>query len=236
MSSKSKPKKDRFARLKAKLPFRGPVSPAATDADDSIVENSTSTFVARPSELSDSTEQSLSSQVLKPSTTAPTSVVHVSDSGQHELNQCTPASTSVGQPGTVSSGPSQAPEPVSTPQLSLLPKGDMWQEALGMLSKETKQQIEEMGVGDPKSQSISDQINDLVNIAKTKQEECEKKFWRFHIGDHEIIIRDYAVKIVGWLQKIGDIAVQFAPPQASLPWAAIKVVMQVRVPILVQSV
>lgn len=98
-----------------------------------------------------------------------------------------------------------------------------------MLSPETKQKIEKMGVGEPKTQSISHQINDLVKISKIKQEECEKKFWRFQVGDHEIIIRDYAVRIVGWLQKIGDIAINFAPPQASLPWAAIKAVMQIPV-------
>lgn len=105
-----------------------------------------------------------------------------------------------------------------------------------MLSKETRQEIEKMGVGEPKSQSIRHRIDDLVKIAKTRQDDCEERFWRFPLGNHEIIIRDYAVKIISWLQKIGDIAVQFAPPQASLPWAAIKVVMQVRIPVLVQGI
>jgi hypothetical protein len=90
-----------------------------------------------------------------------------------------------------------------------------------------------MGNPEQKSQPIKQQIDDLVKVAKTRQEECKEKFWILPVGDHKIVIRDYAVKIISCLEKIGDTAIQFAPPQASIPWAVVKVVMQVRIPTVV---
>ena len=219
-------------RLKGKSHFRRPGSPATADT-----YNASITSVPSLSESSRSTKRYMLSPISKLPISA-TSVVHVPDGEQPESNQETSASISAGMQMTISSEASSsgyleasepAVEPVLTPPKSSLRK-DLWQEALEMLSKEMLHEIKKMGVGEP--QSVSHQIDDLVKIAKTKQEECEKKFWRFHVGDHEIIIRDYAVKIVSWLQKTEDIAIQFAPPQASLPWAAIKVVMQVRLSFL----
>ncbi len=65
-------------------------------------------------------------------------------------------------------------------------------------------------------------------IAKEKQDECERNSWKFSIGNHEVILRDQAASIVSFLKQFGDIAMEFAPPQASIPWAAIKGAMQVR--------
>lgn len=77
------------------------------------------------------------------------------------------------------------------------------------------------------SGSVESEIDDLVGLVNKKQEECEKKFWRVSIGDNDIVLRNYTTKIVGWLEKAGDIAIQFAPPQASMPWSVVKSLMQV---------
>jgi hypothetical protein len=50
---------------------------------------------------------------------------------------------------------------------------------------------------------------------------------RVKVGDKGIVLRDYTGKIIDWVGNSGDIAVQFAPPQAAIPWAVIKSVMQV---------
>ena len=105
---------------------------------------------------------------------------------------------------------------------------DLWQEALQKLPVNTQRKLKSMGLSDLKSASMRSEIDDLVNVAKGKQEECEKRFWRIHTDGDDIVLRDYATRIVGWLQQTGDIVIQFAPPQASLPWSVIKSIMQVR--------
>lgn len=76
------------------------------------------------------------------------------------------------------------------------------------------------------SASVESSIDDLVRVVNKRQDECEKKFWKVKVGDEEIVLRNYTNKIVDWLEKAGDIAVQFAPPQAAIPWAVIKSAMQ----------
>ena len=75
--------------------------------------------------------------------------------------------------------------------------------------------------------SIESDIGELVNLVNKKQKECEKKFWRISVGDHDVLLRSLTVRILGWLEKTGDIVVQFSPTQASPVWAVIKAVMQV---------
>lgn len=118
-------------------------------------------------------------------------------------------------------------ETPSAPAPSESPERDLWQEALQELPAVVQKKLKDMGLHDLKSASMRSEIDGIVNLAKTRQEECEKRFWKVNMNGNEIVVRDYATKIVGWLQQTGDIAVQFAPPQASLPWAVIKSVMQV---------
>jgi hypothetical protein len=96
------------------------------------------------------------------------------------------------------------------------------------LEKLPKQTQQVFNLGDPKQKQLLQQIQELSTIVKTRQEECERKFWKLSVGDHEIVVRDYAVTIVNCLQKIGDVAIQFAPPQASIPRSVVKAIMQVR--------
>lgn len=44
-----------------------------------------------------------------------------------------------------------------------------------------------------------------------------------------IILRDVFSKIAGWVEKfvaVGDVAVQYDPGHAALPWAAVRLVLQ----------
>jgi hypothetical protein len=109
----------------------------------------------------------------------------------------------------------------NSPTPPLTPPRDLWRDAFDKLPKGTQQEIKI----DQKSQR--EHIHELLEVARAKQKECENKFWQFRVGDHEIVIRDYAVRIVDCLQKVGDIAIQFAPPQASVPWSMVKMVLQV---------
>lgn len=101
---------------------------------------------------------------------------------------------------------------------------DLWREAIEDLPKRTQQKL---GLQDAKQGSLAEQIEELSELVKKKQQECEQKFWKFRVGDHEYVLRDYAVRIVDFLQKTGDIVIPFAPPQASIPWSLVKAVMKV---------
>jgi hypothetical protein len=106
---------------------------------------------------------------------------------------------------------------------------DLWVEALRSLPESKQETLKKMGFNQETAQSVSveSSIDDLIGVVNKRQEECEKKFWKVKVGDEEIVLRNYTGKIVDWLEKAGDIAVQFAPPQAAIPWAVIKSAMQV---------
>ena len=56
------------------------------------------------------------------------------------------------------------------------------------------------------------------------------KRWKFELNGRQIFLRDVAQKIVVWIDKfkqIGDIAVNFDPVHASLPWAGIRFLLEV---------
>ncbi|KAJ5813170.1 hypothetical protein N7447_010193 [Penicillium robsamsonii] len=129
--------------------------------------------------------------------------------------------------GTPWAEPSADENPAKKPEA---PK-DLWVEALTSLSKSKQETLKNMGFNQSSVQSgtVESSIDDLVDVVNQRQEECEKKFWKVTVGDEEIVLRNYTNKIVNWLEKTGDIAVQFAPPQAAIPWAIIKSVMQIPV-------
>jgi hypothetical protein len=54
--------------------------------------------------------------------------------------------------------------------------------------------------------------------------------WKITIKGEEIVLRDVAMKLLGWLDRfkeIGDTIVQFDPVHAALPWAAFRFLLKV---------
>jgi ankyrin repeat domain-containing protein 50 len=100
----------------------------------------------------------------------------------------------------------------------------LWQEAFDRLPQKTRQTLFSVsGAPDPEQRPIEQQIEDLVENAKKLQKQCEEEFWI--VGGHRL--RDNIASIIKCLTQIGDIAIQFAPTQASKPWSAVKALMQV---------
>ncbi|KAJ5842111.1 hypothetical protein N7534_011941 [Penicillium rubens] len=108
---------------------------------------------------------------------------------------------------------------------------DLWVEALNSLPESKQEALKKMGFNQSNAQSgsVESSIEDLVGVVSQRQEECENKFWKVKFNGEEIVLRNYTNNIVDWLGKAGDIAVQFAPPQAAIPWSVIKSVMQIPV-------
>lgn len=101
----------------------------------------------------------------------------------------------------------------------------LWGLALERLSDEDKKTMSRI-----KSDSMLDILRHLHTEAVQKQSYCDDRRWKFELNGRPIILRDVAGKIIVWIDKfkqIGDIAVNFDPVHASLPWAGIRLLLQV---------
>lgn len=73
-------------------------------------------------------------------------------------------------------------------------------------------------------------LDSALNEAKTKQEVCSGKPWVCKVGKREVRARDVAEKVVKWLdgfKSVLDVAVSADPIHAALPWAAVRVVLEI---------
>jgi hypothetical protein len=74
-------------------------------------------------------------------------------------------------------------------------------------------------------------LDDVIEQTRAKRNTCVKKQWKFELNGKKIILRDIADKIIVWIDKfkiIGDLASQFDPIHAALPWAGFRFLLQVR--------
>ena len=70
----------------------------------------------------------------------------------------------------------------------------------------------------------------VLKEAEIKKKLCLEKQWRFKLNGRVIILRDLFDKIIGWIHHFSavvDVAVQFDPSVASLPWAGVRFLLQV---------
>ena len=113
--------------------------------------------------------------------------------------------------------------PTETPSCS---RNDLWADAAGQLSDEERQHI---------NFNRPDKLQILVklraDVEKSKQTSIDKRWKIVRKSGETVVVRDVFEKIVRWVdtfKQIGDIAVQYDPVHASLPWAGIRLVLQVR--------
>ena len=80
------------------------------------------------------------------------------------------------------------------------------------------------------SDSKLDILQHLHSIAIKKRTDYEDQRWKFELNGRQIILWDLAEKMIRWIDKfkqIGDIAVNFDPAHASLPWAGVRFLFEV---------
>ncbi|KAJ4304648.1 hypothetical protein N0V90_000174 [Kalmusia sp. IMI 367209] len=103
----------------------------------------------------------------------------------------------------------------------------LWKIALDTLCEEDRSLINV-----PVDDSI-DLIEDVLSVVKEKERLCRDKRWKVtKKNGQQIILRDLFEKSAKWIQRfkeVGDIAVQYDTTAASLPWAAVRLVLQVSV-------
>ena len=85
------------------------------------------------------------------------------------------------------------------------------------------------------SRSGVNDIQDIVDKARIAAEEkkrlCEHNRWRYRFRGSEIELRHKAGNVVDWLERfkaVGDVAVNASPMFAGLPWAGVRLVLEVR--------
>ncbi|CAH0041350.1 unnamed protein product [Clonostachys rhizophaga] len=72
-------------------------------------------------------------------------------------------------------------------------------------------------------------VDDILETARKQKVACESKQWVIKLGSRSFKIRNGFSNIIDWLQKfkeVGDIAVNFDPVHAALPWAAFRFLLQ----------
>ncbi|KAH7372269.1 hypothetical protein BKA66DRAFT_175722 [Pyrenochaeta sp. MPI-SDFR-AT-0127] len=114
--------------------------------------------------------------------------------------------------------------PYIVPQKSI---HDLWARAAEGLSDSDKQNI---------NFNRPDKLNILAELhaaAESSKAKSIKERWKYTRKSGEtVIIRDVCEKIVHWVdvfKQVGDIAVQYDTAHASLPWAAVRLILQITV-------
>ncbi|KAK2765322.1 hypothetical protein FQN54_008166 [Arachnomyces sp. PD_36] len=73
-------------------------------------------------------------------------------------------------------------------------------------------------------------LDDVLACAAQRRKECIEKRWKIKRKSGEVIVlRDVFESIIKWannFKAVGDVAVQFDPTHASLPWAGVRLLLQ----------
>ncbi|KAL8783475.1 MAG: hypothetical protein Q9213_004612 [Squamulea squamosa] len=76
-------------------------------------------------------------------------------------------------------------------------------------------------------------LADVLKAVEQKKQLCMQKRWKYTKKNGDVIvIRDLCEKMVKWVNKfkeVGDVAVQYDPSHASLPWAAVRFLLQLSI-------
>lgn len=104
-----------------------------------------------------------------------------------------------------------------------------WAEALALLSEDDKFQLSRT----LQNKNQLEILKEVLDVTIEKKLMCIQRRWRFTRGDGKVVIlRDLFEKIAVWIQKfkdVGDIAIQYDPAHAALPWAAIRFLLSMAI-------
>ncbi|KAH7088115.1 hypothetical protein FB567DRAFT_331514 [Paraphoma chrysanthemicola] len=99
-----------------------------------------------------------------------------------------------------------------------------WDIANSKLDLKTRKSLVHVNIGTGRV------IDAVLQEAVAKQKSVSAKRWKLVVRGKEVILRDVFAKIIKWIdhfKAVGDIAVQFNSGAASLPWAAVRFLLQI---------
>jgi hypothetical protein len=112
----------------------------------------------------------------------------------------------------------------------------LWDDALANLpASQQAVLLQSSGSGTPlaaaTTAAASIDIASLCAVVAKQREACELGQWKFTFRGHKtIVLRDTASKILAWLDKfkqVGDMAIQYDPHHFALPWALVRLLLEV---------
>ena len=104
---------------------------------------------------------------------------------------------------------------------------DLWALALSILSEAEKKAIDF-----DQSDKLA-VITNLLGAVKISEQKCISEQWQYKRKNgksERVVLRDTFSNLVKWIQRfrdIGDIAVQYDPVHATLPWAGVRFLLEV---------
>lgn len=104
----------------------------------------------------------------------------------------------------------------------------LWEVAFEALSAEDKKDLE-VARADTRLQP-----SEIVQVVEQKKQDCVDKQWVLYTNKagEKVPVRDVLAKVADWFERfkeVGDTAVQFDPVHAALPWAVVKMLLQLSV-------
>lgn len=111
----------------------------------------------------------------------------------------------------------------SQPPISGKCQRNLWHEAFDKLPQNSKQELQSRGM----NQKTAATIEEFRKEAEKVRDKSQEREWKVQIGSHELPVRQTAVQILDWANKIGDIAIQFAPSPGAGVWAVAKFLLGV---------
>ena len=102
----------------------------------------------------------------------------------------------------------------------------LWAKALDTLRGEDKALLD---IQQPDKRAT---LEKLLQTVQEKQELCSQRKWKLKKKTGEVVfLRDVLGKVaksINRFREVGDVAVQFDPSHAALPWAGVRLVLVVR--------
>ena len=121
-----------------------------------------------------------------------------------------------------------------TPNTASIPNNlHLWTSALARLPLEDQAVLTEVHVREGTTQNIYQSLEDSI---KAQQLQEKARYWKATIAGRSYFARDVISKMVEWLRRfkeIGDVAANFDPVHAALPWAGFRYLLEVRIYLLV---
>jgi len=102
---------------------------------------------------------------------------------------------------------------------------NLWAQALGRLSDADKLHV------DVHQQDKRTLLEDMLNVVEEKKRICDEKRWKYTTSSGQIVevrkVLENVVSVVKQFRDVGDVVVQYDTAHAALPWAGVRLLLQV---------
>lgn len=113
---------------------------------------------------------------------------------------------------------------ISTPAGIQSPDSQLWEQAFNKLSERDR-----AALAFPNTSTVGS-LELILEATRKRRDVCSASGLKFTLGGREIIVRDVANKVLTWVDMfkgIGDIALQYDSGHTALPWAGVRLLLQV---------